>query len=95
MLRLRATILLMKTGESTSRNSHRMHSAASKAKVALTAVRGDRTLTLYATAVLKRGGNELGERVGAADWLRLRLRMKLHAVCPQWNYTLRPQPRLQ
>ena len=58
-------------------------------------IAGTTTATgLHVTAVLKRGGNELGERVSAADWLRLRLRMKLHAVCPQWNYTLRPQPRM-
>ena len=57
-------------------------------------IAGTTTVTgLHVTAVLKRGGNELGERVSAEDWLRLRLRMKPHAVCPQWNYTLRPQRR--
>ena len=57
-------------------------------------IAGTTTVTgLHVTAVLKRGGNELGEHVSPEDWLRLRLRMKPHAVCPQWNYTLRPQRR--
>ena len=57
-------------------------------------IAGTTTVTgLHVTAVLKRGGNELGEHVGPEDWLRLRLRMRSHAVCPQWNYTLRPQRR--
>jgi hypothetical protein len=43
---------------------------------------------LTVTGVLKRGGNELGERVSETDMQRLR--MTPHAVCPQWNYTLRP-----
>jgi hypothetical protein len=56
-------------------------------------IAGTTTATgLRVRAVLKRGGNETGERVSAHEWLRLRLRMKSHAVCPQWNYTLRPQP---
>ena len=48
---------------------------------------------LHATTVLKRGGNELSERVSTEDWLCLRLQMKLHAVRPQRDYTMRPQPR--
>ncbi len=58
-------------------------------------IAGTTTVTgLRVRAVLKRSGNETGERVSAKDWLRLRLRMKSHAVCPQWNYTLRPRTRL-
>ena len=41
-------------------------------------------------AVLKRGGNEVGERVCDAQMRRLRL--DPHPICPQWNYTLRPRP---
>jgi hypothetical protein len=41
-------------------------------------------------ALLKRGGNETGERVSAEAWSALRLTP--HAVCPQWNHTLAPQP---
>ncbi len=43
---------------------------------------------LTVTGVLKRGGNELGERVTDDEMKRLRLTR--HSVCPQWNYTLRP-----
>jgi hypothetical protein len=43
---------------------------------------------LTVTAALKRGGNELGERV-TDDEMR-RLRLTPHSVCPQWNYTLQP-----
>ena len=49
------------------------------------------TTGLCVTAALKRGGNEIGERVSDEQWRRLRL--KRHAVCPGWNYTLRPRPR--
>jgi hypothetical protein len=45
---------------------------------------------LKVEAVLKRGGNETGERVCDAQ-MRL-LRLDLHPVCPQRNYTLRPRP---
>ena len=44
---------------------------------------------LKVTAVLKRGGNETGERVSDAAMKTLRLAP--HAVCPTWNYTLRPR----
>ena len=44
---------------------------------------------LWVTAVLKRGGNETGERVSDAEMKTLRLTP--HAVCPAWNYTLRPR----
>jgi hypothetical protein len=49
------------------------------------------TTGLRVKAVLKRGGNETGERVSADEWRRLRL--KRHNVCPKWNYTLRPHRR--
>ena len=49
------------------------------------------TTGLRVKAVLKRGGNETGERVSADEWRRLRL--KRHKVCPKWNYTLRPRRR--
>ncbi|UKJ76890.1 hypothetical protein H1Q64_23230 (plasmid) [Azospirillum brasilense] len=41
------------------------------------------------TALLKRGGNETGERVSDAEMHRLRLAP--HTVCPAWNYTLSPR----
>lgn len=44
---------------------------------------------LTVTGVLKRCGNELGERVTDDEMKRLRLTR--HSVCPQWNYTLRPR----
>ncbi len=44
---------------------------------------------LRVTAVLKRGGNETGERV--SDEAMKTLRLEPHAVCPAWNYTLRPR----
>jgi hypothetical protein len=44
---------------------------------------------LTVTGALKRGGNELGERVTDDEMKRLRLTR--HSVCPQWNYTLRPR----
>jgi hypothetical protein len=46
---------------------------------------------LRVRAVLKRGGNETGERVSAEEMKTLRL--EPHAVCPAWNYTLRPRHR--
>ena len=46
---------------------------------------------LRVKAVLKRGAHKTGERV-SNDELR-RLRLKRHAVCPKWNYTLRPRRR--
>lgn len=45
---------------------------------------------LTVTGVLKRGGNETGERVSDAEMRHLQITP--HPVCPQWNYTLRPQP---
>jgi hypothetical protein len=46
---------------------------------------------LRVKAILKRGGNELGERV-SNDEMRA-LRVEPHAVCPAWNYTISPRPR--
>lgn len=43
---------------------------------------------LTVTGILKRGGNETGERV--TDEEMRHLRIQPHAVCPQWNYTLTP-----
>jgi hypothetical protein len=40
-------------------------------------------------AVLKREGNEIGER--ASDEEMRCLRIQSHAVCPAWNYTLHPR----
>jgi hypothetical protein len=48
------------------------------------------TTGLEVKAVLKRGANQTGERVSKDEMRRLRL--KSHAVCPKWNYTLRPRP---
>jgi hypothetical protein len=45
---------------------------------------------LRVEAVLKRSGNEIGERVCDAQMRRLRL--DPNPICPQWNYTLRPRP---
>ena len=44
---------------------------------------------LRVTAILKRGGNETGERVSVEEMKALRLTP--HAICPAWNYTLRPR----
>jgi hypothetical protein len=43
---------------------------------------------LQVKAVLKRGGNETGERV--SDEQMRHLCLQPHAVCPAWNYTLHP-----
>jgi hypothetical protein len=40
-------------------------------------------------ALLKRGGNETGERVSDDEMRRLHLAP--HAVCPAWNYTVSPR----
>jgi hypothetical protein len=45
---------------------------------------------LRVTGILKRGGNETGERVSNHEMRRLRLMP--HAVCPAWNYTIAPRP---
>ena len=53
----------------------------------------ERTATrkgLRVKAVLKRGGNELGERVSNEEMRALRI--EPHAVCPAWNYTISPRP---
>jgi hypothetical protein len=53
----------------------------------------ERTITrtgLRVTAVLKHGGNELGERVPNEEMCALRI--EPHAVCPTWNYTNSPRP---
>lgn len=58
--------------------------------IAVRYISGTTTTTgLQVTGVLKRGGNETGERV--ADAAMHALRLEPHAVCPQWNYTLRPR----
>lgn len=44
---------------------------------------------LQVKAVLKRGGNETGERV--SDEAMRRLHIQPHAVCPTWNDTLHPR----
>lgn len=44
---------------------------------------------LRVAALLKRGGNETGERV-SDDEIR-RLHLAPHTVCPAWNYTLSPR----
>ena len=44
---------------------------------------------LTVAAALKRGGNELDERL--TDDKMQRLELTLHRVCPQWNYTLQPR----
>jgi hypothetical protein len=41
-------------------------------------------------AVLKRGGNELGERVSNDEMEALSIQP--HAVCPAWNYTIHTRP---
>ncbi|WP_198026892.1 ISAzo13-like element transposase-related protein [Polaromonas glacialis] len=44
---------------------------------------------LKVRAVLKRSGNEIGERISHA--LMRSLNLKTDAVCPMWHYTLRPR----
>ena len=46
---------------------------------------------LRVKAILKRGGNELGERVSNEEMRALRI--EPHTVCPAWNYTISPRPR--
>ena len=46
---------------------------------------------LRVKAILKRGGNELGERVSNEEMRALRI--ESHAVCPAWNYTISPRHR--
>jgi len=53
--------------------------------------RGRKAYVLRVKAILKRGGNELGERVSNEEMRALRI--ELHAVCPAWNYTISPRPR--
>ncbi|MFN8557769.1 MAG: ISAzo13 family transposase [Dehalococcoidia bacterium] len=54
-------------------------------------VRGTTTTTgLQVQAQLLEGTYATGERVSDADMDRLNLQR--HAVCPGWNYTLRPRP---
>ena len=45
---------------------------------------------LRVTGLLKRGGNETGERVSDAEMRGLCLRP--NTVCPAWNYTISPRP---
>lgn len=45
---------------------------------------------LRVSALLERGGNELGERV--SDGAMRRLRLTPHAVRPAWNHTRAPRP---
>jgi hypothetical protein len=52
---------------------------------------GTQTSTgLRVTALLKRGGNETGERVSNEEMKALWI--EPHAVCPAWNYTIYPRP---
>jgi hypothetical protein len=54
----------------------------------------ERTATrtgLRVKAILKRGGNALGERVSNEEMRASRI--EAHAVCPAWNYTISPRPR--
>jgi hypothetical protein len=41
-------------------------------------------------AVLKRGGNELGEHVSNEEMQELWIERR--TVCPAWNYTIHPRP---
>jgi hypothetical protein len=53
-------------------------------------IEGTETATgLRVKAVLKRGGNEIGERVSNEEMRRLHIQP--HAICPAWNYTLHPR----
>jgi hypothetical protein len=53
-------------------------------------INGTTTRTgLQVTGVLKRGGNETGERVSDAEMQALSLTR--HTVCPHWSYTLHPR----
>lgn len=59
-------------------------------ETAISYISGTTTATgLQVTGVLKRGGNETGERVSDAEMQALRLTR--HAICPQWSYTLQPR----
>lgn len=53
-------------------------------------IEGAETATgLRVNTVLKRGGNETGERVSNTPMQHLRLQPR--PVCPVWNYTLYPR----
>jgi hypothetical protein len=55
-------------------------------------IRGTRTAAgLEVRAVLQDGVYPLGERVSPAEFATLNL--EHHAICPTWNYTLRPRPQ--
>lgn len=45
---------------------------------------------LRVAGILKRGDNEIGERVSDDEMRRLRLMP--HTSCPAWNYTIAPRP---
>ena len=52
-------------------------------------IRGTTTdIGLQVSAELRRGGYETGERV--SDAAMRQLPIERHAICPAWNYTLRP-----
>jgi Rhodopirellula transposase DDE domain len=54
-------------------------------------IRGTTTDTgLQVCAELRRGSYETGEPV--SDEAMRRRRLRHHAICPAWNYTLRPHP---
>jgi hypothetical protein len=54
-------------------------------------IEGTETSTgLRVKACLKRGGNELSERV--SNEMMQSLRIAPHAVCPAWSYTISPRP---
>lgn len=55
-------------------------------------IEGTATRTgLRVKAILKRGGNELGERVSNEEMHALRI--EPHAVFPAWNYMISLRPR--
>jgi len=59
----------------------------------ITYIEGTETVTgLQVRADLKRGGNEIGERVSNEEMRSFSI--EPHAICPAWSYTihLRPEP---
>ena len=54
-------------------------------------IRGTKTTTgLTVKACLQEGVYETGQRVSDAEMEKLNL--ERHAICPSWNYTIRPRP---
>ena len=57
----------------------------------ITYIEGTETVTgLQVRADLKRGDNEIGERVTNEEMRSLRI--EPHAICPAWSYTIHPRP---